>query len=50
MMRAALSGTTKKNSLNRSLVRDSEHKVDEGEGGAATFDSKRAEVNDEILE
>lgn len=48
MTRAALSETTKI-SLNRSLVRDSGHKVDEGEGGAATFDSKRAEVKDEIL-
>ena len=48
MTRAALSETTKI-SLNRSLVRDGERKVDEGEGDAATFDSKRAEVNDEML-
>ena len=29
-----------KKSLNRSLVRNRGHKIDEGEGGVATFDSK----------
>ena len=29
---------------------DSEHAVDEGEGGAATFDGKKANVKDKTLE
>jgi len=39
-----------KNLLARSQVHDSEHVVDEGEGGVATFDGKWSKVIEEILE